>query len=234
MTNSNTAQKKKILFLGDCNTLGTAEIEGSAYPEKLAKRLNIEAINCGHTMSTTREGLEYFKAKFNADIDLLCIQYGLVDAWRTFKYAPYVLYYPDSTWRKIARKFTKKFKKLCKKFGLNESIGSQNVVPLEEYLKNILWMHEQSPHTPIILIDTVPNQDITRNTEIQRYNQALSELSAQHSHIFKLNIYHDFEHSQKQHYIDPTHIAPVGHEFLANKLFTLIQADELLNAKPNK
>jgi len=231
---SNTTQKKKILFLGDCNTLGTPEIEGKAYPEQLARQLNIEVINCGHTMSTTREGLEYFKEKFNTDIDLLCIQYGLVDAWLTFKYAPYVLYYPDSKWRKIGRKFTKKFKKLCKKFGLNESNGTQNVVPLEEYLRNILWMHKHSPNTPVILIDTVPNKDTTRNTEIKRYNQALSNLSEQYPHVFKLSIYHDFEGSQKHHYIDPTHISPVGHAFVANKLFTLIQSDVLLNAKPNE
>jgi len=234
MSISNTTHKKKVLFLGDCNTLGTPEIEGKAYPEQLTKHLNIEVINCGHTMSTTREGLEYFKEKFSTDIDLLCIQYGLVDAWLTFKYAPYVLYYPDSKWRKIGRKLTKKFKKLCKKFGLNDSIGTENVVLLEEYLNNILWMHEHSPNTPIILIDTVPNKDVTRNSEIKRYNQALSELSAQHSRIHKLNIYHDFEGSQKLHYIDPTHISPIGHEFVANKLFTLIQSDVLLDAKPNK
>jgi len=234
MSHSNTEKKKKVLFLGDCNTLGTPEIEGKAYPEQLAINLDVEVMNCGHTMSTTREGLEYFKAKYSADIDLLCIQYGLVDAWLTFKYAPYVLYYPDSKWRKIGRKFTKKFKKLCKNFGLNESIGTQNVVPLEEYLKNILWMHEHAPNIPIILIDTVPNKDTARNTEIKRYNQALSDLSAQHPHIFKLSIYHDFESSQKQHYIDPTHISPIGHKFVANKLSTLIQSDVLLDAKSNK
>ena len=81
----NTDKKMKILFLGDCNTLGTPEIKGNAYPEQLKMHLNIEVINCGHTMSTTREGLEYFKEKFNTEIDILCIQYGLVDSWLTFK-----------------------------------------------------------------------------------------------------------------------------------------------------
>jgi lysophospholipase L1-like esterase len=228
---SNTTQKKKVLFLGDCNTLGTPEIEGDAYPEQLAQHLNIDVINCGHTMSTTREGCEYFKKKFTKDIDLLCIQYGLVDSWLTFKYAPYVLYYPDSKLRKFGRKLTKKFKKLCKKFGLNESIGTQNVVPLEEYLNHILWIHEHSSNTPIILIDTVPNKDISRNSEIKRYNQALSDFTVQHCNIFKLNIYTNFEGNQKQHYIDPTHISPAGHKFVANKLFALIQSDILLDEK---
>lgn len=231
MLSPNTSQKKTVLFLGDCNTLGTPAIEGNAYPELLGQHLNIDVINCGHTMSTTREGREYFKEKFSTDIDLVCIQYGLVDSWLTFKYAPYVLYYPDSKLRKFGRKLTKKFKKLCKKFGLHESIGTKNVVPLEEYLDHIVWMHKHSPITQIILIDTVPNKDITRNSEIKRYNQALNDLSAQHPDIFKLNIYNDFETSQKQHYIDPTHISPAGHKFVANKLFTLIQSDILINEK---
>ena len=221
----NTETKKKILFLGDCNTLGTPEIEGMAYPEQLKKYLNIEVINCGHTMATTREGVEYFKEKFNTDIDLICIQYGLVDSWLTFKHAPYVLYYPDSKWRKIGRKITKKFKKLCKKFGLNKSIGTKNVVPFEEYLKNILWMKERIHNIPIILIDTVPNKDTTRNIEIKRYNQGLRDLSSQHTGIFKLDIYNDFAKDQKEHYIDPTHISPAGHKFVANKLFTLLKTD---------
>jgi len=217
--------KRKILFLGDCNTLGTPAIEGQAYPEQLAKELNIEVINCGHTMSTTREGLEYFKTKFTTDIDLLCIQYGLVDSWLTFKYAPYVLYYPDSRWRKLGRRLTKKFKKLCKKLGLNNSIGTQNVVPLAEYQQNILSICTQSHKIPIILIDTVPNKDTSRNNEIERYNQALSDLAAQHNNIHKLNIYADFAGAQQQHYIDPTHISLQGHQFVADKLLNLIRLE---------
>ncbi len=229
MQRSKLETRKRLLFLGDCNTLGTPAIEGNAYPEKLAEKLNIEVINCGHTMSTTREGIQYFKEKYDTSIDMLCIQYGLVDSWRTFKYAPYVLYYPDSKWRKLGRKLTKKFKKLCKKFGLNESIGTQNVVPIEEYIQNILAIKENSNAVPIILIDTVPNKDTSRNLEIERYNQALSNLENNYQNIFKLNIYTDFEGEQKQHYIDPTHISPQGHQYVAGKLLTLIQSKELLD-----
>lgn len=216
---------ENILFLGDCNTLGTPEIKGEAYPEQLAKALNIEAVNCGHTMATTREGYEYFKDKFSPDIDLICIQYGLVDSWLTFKYSPYVLYYPDSRWRKLGRKFTKKFKKVCKKCGLNTLIGTRNVVPLEEYRQTILNIKAAAGNIPIVLIDTVPNKDTSRNAEIERYNQTLTDLAGEYISVFKLSIYDDFSSTQQDAYIDPTHISIAGHQFVAERLLTLIQSE---------
>ena len=64
-------------------------------------------------MSTIREGTKYFRRYVSDETSILCIQYGLVDAWRSFRYAPYVLYYPDNPARRVARKLVKKFKKLC-------------------------------------------------------------------------------------------------------------------------
>jgi len=218
-------KKPTILFLGDCNTLGTPEIQGDAYPEKLGRNIDVDILNCGHTMSTTREGLEYFKAKYDPSIDIICIQYGLVDSWQTFKYSPYVLYYPDSKRRKIGRKLTKKFKKLCKKLGLNKIIGTNNVVPLKEYIQNILTIMQGANNCSIILIDTAPNKDNSRNPDIENYNEALSELAAQHASMFKLSIYHDFATTQQDHYIDPNHISHEGHQFIADSLANLIQTD---------
>jgi len=218
-------KKPKILFLGDCNTLGTPEIQGHAYPEKLARHIDADILNCGHTMSTTREGLEYFKAKFDPSIDIICIQYGLVDSLQTFKHSPYVLYYPDSKRRKIGRKLTKKFKKLCKKLGLNKLIGTDNVVPLKEYIQNILTIMQEAGNCSIILIDTAPNKDKTRNPDIENYNLALSELAAQHATVFKLSIYKDFATTQQDHYIDPNHLSLEGHQYIAERLTKLIQAD---------
>lgn len=209
---------KQILFLGDCNTLGTPEIEGQAYPELVAQKVQHEAFNCGHTMSTVREGQHYFKHFFKQEIDIVCLQYGLVDSWLTFKYSPYVLYYPDNRWRKLGRKLTKKFKKWCRRLGLNELIGTRNVVPESEYTSRIEAMIEQAAPRPFVLIETVPNKDTGRNPAIKHYNQKLAELAESHENCSVLRIYDDFESTMREAYCDPTHLSVEGHAYLAKKL----------------
>ncbi len=217
---------RTALFLGDCNTFGTPAIQGQAYPEHFAKLCDFNVVNCGHTMCTTREGSAYFGEYYNHRIDLLCIQYGLVDSWLTFKYSPYVLYYPDSRWRKVGRKLSKKFKKLCKRLGLNQLIGVDNVVPLEEYLARIETMIAKAGTSQVVLIETVPNKDTSRNTEIERYNAGLRQIAARHPNCRVLALYDDFAQQQAQHYCDPTHIDISGHQFVAQKLSALLASLE--------
>ncbi len=104
-----------ILALGDCNTLGVKYLKENAYPEMFAKALEKTVENCGFTMSTTHEMLYFFENFKEQEKEIVLIQYGLVDSWKTFKYAPYVLYYPDNKIRKIFRKIVKKYKKIAKK-----------------------------------------------------------------------------------------------------------------------
>ena len=93
-----------LLALGDCNTLGTIELEPVAYPQVLGGKLGVPTINCGHTMSTVREGWEYARRRLSGDTAYLVIQFGQVDAWHTFRGAPYVLNYPDNVMRRVLRK----------------------------------------------------------------------------------------------------------------------------------
>ena len=127
----------KVLALGDCNTLGDVEYKNNSFVERFGKLANMKVKNCGYTMSTTREMLHFFEKFYHKDLDTILIQYGLVDSWKTFIYSPYVLYYPDNFFRKIARKFTKKYKKIARKLNLNQKFGEKFVVSLDEYEKNI-------------------------------------------------------------------------------------------------
>lgn len=219
-----------MLFLGDCNTLGTPDIEGRAYPERFAQRTQLAAINCGHTMTTTREGSEYFSHKYDASVEAVCVQYGLVDSWKTFRYSPYVLYYPDSRRRKIARKAVKKFKKWCKKLGLNRLLGEENVVPLNEYCDRISGIIQRTTPKPVVLIETVPNKDQSRNADIERYNAALKQLASDHDKVWLLPLYDDFLGPMSEHYSDPTHLSETGHEYVAKKLNSLFNEFIFSNA----
>jgi lysophospholipase L1-like esterase len=215
-----------ILFLGDCNTRGTPDIEGQAYPEKVAQALGTSIKNCGHTMTTTREGWHYFERFYDENVSLVVLQYGLVDAWRTFKHAPYVLYYPDHPLRKIGRKLVKKYKKLCQKFGLNERFGVTNVVPLDKYRATIGCIAERIAPKPLILLETVPNHDLSRNDEIRRYNAELQNIASQHDNVRLLKLYDEFLpflNRDNAMYSDPTHLSVAGHQRVADKLAQLIQ-----------
>ncbi len=211
-----------ILALGDCNTLGDIHYENNSFPERFANKINAHVKNCGYTMATTREMICF--AKKNITIaDIVLIQYGLVDSWLTFKYSPYVLYYPDNSLRKIARKIVKKYKKIARKIGLNKLIGARNVVPIDEYKNNIKTLVADNPDKIFILIDTVPNNHLNRNENIKKYNNILKEITKDHANCYYLDIYEIFIKNLDNYYMDATHINGIGYEVITNRLLELYE-----------
>jgi lysophospholipase L1-like esterase len=210
----------KVLALGDCNTLGARELKHQSYPERFAKFIKADIKNCGYTMSTTRE-MQYFAKDNIKDADIVLIQYGLVDSWKTFKYSPYVLYYPDNIFRKYYRKIVKKYKKICKAIGLNKLLGVENVVPDKEYKNNIELLIKSYPKKLFILIDTIPNLALWRNDEIVRYNKIIEDIAKNNSNVLYLKIYDVFLNNFDTYYLDKTHINNDGYEFISLKLAEL-------------
>lgn len=208
-----------ILALGDCNTLGVRHLKGDSYPERFAKALDKSVYNCGFTMSTTNEMLYFFEDFKDDQTEIILIQYGLVDSWKTFKYAPYVLYYPDNKLRRIFRKIVKKYKKTAKKIGLNRFLGVSNVVSLDAYKNNIISVIEQSEDRTIFLISTIPNLDTSRNIEIMRYNELLSTLAEQYIHVHYVEVYNDFS-NHPDYYLDNTHMNETGYEIITKKILS--------------
>ena len=210
----------KILALGDCNTLGIQDLKENAYPELFAKAIDKTVNNCGFTMSTTNEMLHFFEDFKDDETEIILIQYGLVDSWKTFKYAPYVLYYPDSKIRKIFRKIVKKYKKTAKKIGLNRLLGVSNVVEIKAYQSNIESVIQQSPHSTTFLISTIPHLDTSRNSEIMRYNQVLLQLSKKYPHVYYIDVYNDFV-DRSDYYLDNTHMNALGYKLITQKILSV-------------
>jgi len=217
----------QILALGDCNTLGAGELKNKSYPERFAAHIGASLINCGYTMSTTRE-MQYFAQENIQNADIVLIQYGLVDSWKTFKYAPYVLYYPDNLFRKYYRKLVKKYKKICKSMGLNALLGVENVVPEKEYENNIEYFIRHFPDKLFILIDTIPNHALWRNGEILRYNKIIEDIAKRNENAYYLKIYESFLNNFDVYYLDKTHINDTGYDFILSQLI------ELFNSIKNK
>lgn len=213
---------QKIVAIGDCNTLGAGRCEKRGYPEQVAARLGAEIVNRGHTMATSREGIYLLKEEIS-EADCILIQFGLVDSYKTFKYSPYVLYYPDNFIRKNLRALTKKYKKVCRNRGLNKRIGEVNVVPDEEYERNIRSMVELASPRKVVLIDTVPNQQLERNGEIQRYNGILDSIAADYPYCLRAKLYADFIDSFNTLYADPTHCNSKGYEKIADTIVHLLE-----------
>jgi lysophospholipase L1-like esterase len=211
-----------VLSLGDCNTCGIAPCKGDAYPERFARRLGGVVRNCGYTMSTVREASHFFRDFYANDTTLVTIQYGLVDSWETFAYAPYVLYYPDNPLRKLYRKLVKRYKKLCRQIGLKTVLGMAPVVPAAEYARRLTQIITACrSDTRIMLIETVPNRNESRNPAIRRYNEVLREVSAAHSQCQMLDAYAWFAAHRDTLYLDDTHINAQGHEWISRGLFAL-------------
>ena len=208
---------QKIVAVGDCNTLGAKHLEYNSYPEIVADRLGAQIINLGHTMATSREGVHLLSNQL-AGAECVVIQFGLVDSYKTFKYAPYVLYYPDNIIRKQLRSFTKKYKKICKKIGLNRRIGETNVVQLDEYECNMRKMIEMALPRMILLLDTIPNLQLHRNQEIQRYNKCLDRICQDYQQCIKVDLYDVFLNNLDTFYMDATHANETGYAYIAGRL----------------
>jgi lysophospholipase L1-like esterase len=218
----------EVLALGDCNTLGVGELKENAYAELFAKAIDKSMKNCGFTMSTTREMKYFFQDFIEDNTEIILIQYGLVDSWKTFKYAPYVLYYPDNKMRKIIRKIVKKYKKITKSLGLNTLLGVKNVVPLKEYEENIESLIKQVQNRLVLLVETVPNLDTSRNSEILKYNQVMKQLANKYGHVYCIEVYSDLV-DKSDKYEDQTHLNESGYRTIANKIesvYKQIQSDK--------
>ncbi len=215
---------RKILFLGDCNTLGVGIEKGNSYPDLVSASIGYDGFNTGMAMLTTREGKRVFQDRYGEDISIVTVQFGLVDSWVTVAKAPYVLYYPDGKLRKIGRKFAKKYKKIAKRLSLGRFFGEACVVEIDEYISNIKEIIEATKGV-VLLIETSPNKDLPRNVKIEEYNAALKVLSDQYSNVYIVETYHDLK-AMLDDYVheDGTHLNEAGHALVASKVVHVLSA----------
>lgn len=232
MTNCPSGNSPFLLALGDCNTEGLVDAS-AAYPALVARALGVALVNCGHTMSTIREGLEYARRKLNPATAYLLIQYGLVDSWLTFRGAPYVLYYPDNPLRKMARKLVKKLKKVGRKAGLHGLLGVKHLVDKAEYERKLQLIIQRarrlSSDVVICLISTPPHLETQRNPAIQEFNQSMERVAHEGGCLF-VDVYRQFS-GRSNLYLDSTHLSAEGHQIIAKACLTAIRSGSLGQAR---
>ena len=217
---------------GDCNTEGLKGVQLTLWPEIVGAALSLELRNCGHTMSTTRELLFYNRDYPASKYSVAFIQYGLVDSWLTFRGAPYVLYYPDSPRRKLARKVVKKLKKWARAWNLQERFGAVEQVPLAEYVSNIGRVISSAPDTLFVLVATAPNLDEPRNPRIKQYNEALGQLAESNSNAVYADAFADLWSVRHKSLMDDgTHLSKCGHELVAARVVEALRDSAFLRDK---
>lgn len=208
---------KNLLAVGDCITLGVDNCLGNSYPELIGNRLGCVVTNRGYTMSTSREGVHLLNDGLNVDHDCVILQFGVADAHLTFKYAPYILYYPDNAFRKIIRNIVKKYKKAAKKRGLNKRFGAR-VVSEQEYRVNYQTMIRVCGDRLIILPESIPQQETFRNPAIKQYNRIIEEIAAASDKCLFINLFDDFLSNLTDYYLDMGHPNERGYDYIASKI----------------
>lgn len=207
-----------ILAIGDCITSGVGHCLNNSYPEKIGMVLDIPVKNCGRAMFSSREGLALLKDKDSDEVDCIFIQFGLKDAYKTFKYSPNIPYYPDNFLRKKVRKIVKKYKKMCRKIGLNKLLGEVNVISEQEYRHNVSLMVERCKGKQVILPEIIPHQESYRNTSIQRYNTILEQIAKNKDNCLFIKLYDDFLQKMPEYYLDMGHPNELGYSFISEKI----------------
>jgi len=180
--------------------------------------LTVPVKNCGKAMFSTKEGLTILRDNDSDEFDCIFIQFGLKDAYTTFKYSPNVLYYPDNFLRKQIRSIVKKYKKTCRKIGLNELLGEVNVVSEQEYQHNISLMVERCKRKQVVLPEIIPHQETVRNPAILRYNKILEHISTTHDNCLFIRLYDDFLVKMPEYYLDTGHPNELGYRFISDKI----------------
>lgn len=225
----------RAVAYGDCNTEGLKGVRLKLWPEIVCDALSLELRNCGHTMSTTRELLFYNRDYPASRYAVAFIQYGLVDSWLTFRGAPYVLYYPDSLRRKMARKVVKKIKKWARAWQLQQRLGAVEQVPLPEYISNIEQVMDSAPGSFFVLVATAPNLDEPRNPRIRRYNEALRKIAERRENAVYAEAYEDLWSSRRQALMeDGTHLTGFGHELVATRVMDALSSLPFRPDKPRE
>jgi len=209
----------KLVALGDCNTLGVSDCKQNSYPERVGRSLGAEVVNLGHTMATTREARHLLTKEIGLQTDILLISLGLTDSWRGLKLAPYVLYYPDNLFRRLARKLVKRIKKTARQTGLNGLIGVAAVTPPKLYLSNLTAMIESVPaHALVLLIDILPKAEEDRNVDIVAYNRLLDTLPEHFGNVRRVRCYDFFYSRRGTLFQDNTHLNDQGCDALADMI----------------
>jgi lysophospholipase L1-like esterase len=209
---------KGILAIGDCITSGVKHCLGNSYPELVGMALNVPVKNCGKAMFSTREWLAILNDADSDEFDCIFIQFGVKDAYTTFKYSPNILYYPDNFLRKQIRSIVKKYKKKCRKIGLNELLGEVNVVSEQEYRQNVSVMVERCKGKQVVLPEIIPHQDTVRNPAIKRYNKILEHIAQTHALCLFIRLYDDFLEKMPDYYLDKGHPNEFGYSFISDKI----------------
>jgi len=216
---------KGCVAFGDCNTEGFRTLDGPVWAQLVAGAMDMGLENCGHTMSTTRELLEYANEFPPSAYAFVFIQYGLVDSWLTFRGAPYVLYYPDNPRRKLARKLVKKLKKWARHLQLQKKLGAVEVVPLDEYISNIRAVVSSAPGSQFVLVATAPNRDTSRNPGILQYNEALSALACEEQNAIYADAWDELWSNAEACLMDDgTHLTSRGHRIIADRVLDLLRS----------
>jgi len=220
-----------FVALGDCNTCGIPEAAGEIVPALVAAGLQeygdaCSLVNLGFTMSTTREGLAKLR-DFQGPIDLLLINYGLVDAWTTSLPGIYLSYYPDNFLKSFGRRMLKSIKRRLRNPTLRKRVPVGEVVPLAEYEANLrsLVAHarERSPQGSIILWGTAPVRDQpARNQMIDRYNATMKSVAdASHDVLYCDTSRVVSRLEQHQIYLDDVHLSPTAASDIASAILAL-------------
>jgi len=115
-------------------------------------------------------------------------------------------------------RWSKNIKKYVRRLGLNSLFGTKNVVEPNEYKDNLQYVIQNSSNCLIFLIDTIPNQDVSRNTEIVKYNNIMQEISNEYSNVYKINLYNLFE-NKNELYLDATHLNSQGITLVAQIIY---------------
>ena len=213
----------RILAVGDCIMLGVEQCFKNSYPEKIAAILGVPVNNKGLAMSTSREGRTLLSHNLSRDYDCILLQFGLADAYFTFKYSPYIPYYPDNFFRKQLRSIVKKYKKTCRKMGLNNRYGQVQVVPEAEYRENFLFMINQCDNRIVILPETIPHHETYRNEAIQHYNRQLKSIAETKSNCHLIPLFDDFLPHFSDFYLDMGHPNNKGYDHIADKIVTYLR-----------
>ena len=223
-------EKLYVLAVGDCNTHGIEEPPaGNTILDKYCRRLAelgiaTESQNLGFGMGCTREGVQLMRLDAKP-ADIVLINFGLVDTWRTSIPSFYVPYYPEYRSRKLLRKLLKYVKRRLRSPLARRLVSVGPVVPPDEYAANIREMidlaRRQNPMVQVLLWGSPPVQhDPERNVALDTYNRILASVAAETESLYVDTTKVVDAIAADEAYLDDVHLNEAATQAIADALLS--------------
>ncbi len=134
----------------------------------------------------------------------------------------------------MVRNIVKKYKKTARNIGVNKRLGEARGVSEKEYRINYSVMIERCGDKLVIMPETIPRHETSRNPAIKQYNRLIENIASSRDTCIVIKLFDDFLANMNGFYLDMGHPNEIGYEHIADKILEALECVNYLRIASKK